>query len=122
MRKLPGLFLAMSLALGSCGTFDVDFKEINEFSKAVQTMYPDVSMSAGISNGNKAEVTFTNTRFSDSSEDVRRKMAHDIGKIAPGYFKSVKITSGEVIFETQSGSVVNVTSTRSYDMEIKPAN
>lgn len=121
MKILPILFSGIFL-LNSCGTFDIDMKEVTEFSNAVQTMYPDVSISAGITNGNKAEVTFTNTRFSDSSEAVRQRIAYDIGRLVPRHFKKAKIKSGEVIFENQSGSTISVTSTWSYDMGIKPVN
>ncbi len=120
MKNFRSLVLLSYLVLGSCHTFDVDVKEISEFASTVQAMYPDVSLSAGISNGSKVEVTFTNTSYNDSSEEVRQRIATEIGKIAPQHFKSVKITSGEAIFENSKGaSVVNVTSTHTYDMGIK---
>ncbi len=120
MKNARRLLLASLLVLGSCGVSVGDIKEVQEFGSAVQAMYPGVSLSTGITNGSKLEVTFTNTSYNDSSEEVKQRVATDIGKIAPKYFKVGKITSGEAIFENSKSTVlVSVTSTHSYDMGIK---
>lgn len=123
MKKFTTLVLAATCTLGACK----DMKEMDALSKNIEEKYGVKYIGVTNSNNTSLIVTFQNTRYNDSSDEVKQRIAKEIGKIAPGFITTFKVKSGSVKFSAKKGASIvvagySVTTSNTFDMGIGDTN
>ena len=118
MRSIYRCLIVIVLVFSSCNSI----KEVMGFVKEIQSTYKVTNVKVA-NTDNGLTVSFVNTSYNDSSDEVKQRVAWEIGDMAQHYFKSQRIEKGQVNYVKEKGiAIANISTSNSFDMEIKKQN